>query len=163
MQVGVCWCMYVYVHCRFIYTHIHVSIHLYIYIYIYIYIYKKKIMIYYRLLVTSFYWVKHKSSKYTCAQTQFSTESSKLSSASSTNATQNSEKERNVEKPREKVYWGTHACENPHFAQLSDPLISQSNLKLLSNIKDVDFLGYDELGKDSVCFVFVFKWQLNME
>ena len=80
---------------------------------------------------------------------EFYSASRKRSSASSSKATQNSEREGNVDVPKKKVFWGTHADESHDCSESKDPLISQSNLKLLSNIKDVcngqDKI--DELGK----------------
>ena len=75
--------------------------------------------------------------------------SRRRSSASSPKATQNSEREGNVDVPKKKVFWGTHADESHDCSELKDPLISQSNLKLLSNIKDVcnGQDNIDELGK----------------
>ena len=82
-------------------------------------------------------------------KSEFYSASRKRSSASSPKATQNSEREGNVDVPKKKVFWGTHADESHDCSELKYPLISQSNLKLLSNIKDVcnGQDNIDELGK----------------
>ena len=72
--------------------------------------------------------------------TSFSTTLGKNPGASSNQATQKSEKERIVDKPTEKVDWGTHASVSLEPTDSEHPFISQSNLKLLTNFNNV----YDE-------------------